>query len=147
MDEIENIFKKYRTDEMLDKLGALDDIDEFASIFYADNADIYDCITRMKNAERNPTGFSLSDAPILGLLVRTWKLLKETVRFYNEKNSDALSALKRTIIEASGTALYLLKNDEAVVEDYRKCSYKSRLRIYRDLEGDSPFLETKAGKR
>lgn len=35
-----------------------------------------------------------------------------------------------------------------VVEDYRKCSYKDRLRILRDIEKDgSAFYETKAGKR
>jgi DNA polymerase III sliding clamp (beta) subunit (PCNA family) len=31
--------------------------------------------------------------------------------------------------------------------DYRKCSYKDRLRILRDLEDGSRFFETKAGQR
>ena len=34
-----------------------------------------------------------------------------------------------------------------VIEDYRKCSYKDRLRLLRDLENGSPFFDTKAGKR
>ncbi len=33
------------------------------------------------------------------------------------------------------------------MEDYRKCSYKDRLRILRNLEAGLPFFETKAGKR
>lgn len=31
--------------------------------------------------------------------------------------------------------------------DYRKCSYKDRLRILRDLEGGSAFFDTKPGQR
>ena len=34
-----------------------------------------------------------------------------------------------------------------LIEDYRKCSYKDRLRILNDLEEGSAFFETKAGKR
>jgi len=35
----------------------------------------------------------------------------------------------------------------AAIEDYRKCSYKDRLRILRELESGSAFFDTKAGKR
>lgn len=44
-------------------------------------------------------------------------------------------------------ATYLMTNDVAVIDDYRKCSYKSRLRILCDLQIRSSFYATKAGKR
>lgn len=114
---------------------------------YKDVAEIYDCITRVKNVERNPTGYSLNDAPILGLLVRVWKLLKEILSYYEKQNADIISILERPLIEASVTAHYLLINKDSVVEDYRKCAYKGRLRILRDLKEGSYFLETNGGKR
>jgi uncharacterized protein DUF5677 len=55
--------------------------------------------------------------------------------------------LERPLIEASVFATYLMTKDRSVIEDYRKCSYKDRLRILRDLENGSAFYETKAGKR
>ncbi len=44
-------------------------------------------------------------------------------------------------------ATYLMTNDRSVVEDYRKCSYKDRLRLLRKLAEGSTFYETKSGKR
>jgi len=32
-----------------------------------------------------------------------------------------------------------VQSDQSVIEDYRECSYKDRLRILRDLEQGSPF--------
>ena len=84
------------------------EINTFAATFYKDVADIYDCITRIRNIERNPTGFSLHDAPILGLLVRVWKLLKEIIKYYEADNAEIISVLERPLIEASVTATYLL---------------------------------------
>jgi len=101
----------------------------------------------VKNATRNPTGFNLHDAPILGLLVKVWKLLKEILKYYEEDNAEIISILERPLIEASILATYLMRSDISVVEDYRKCSYKDRLRLLQDLERGSPFFETKAGKR
>ena len=40
-----------------------------------------------------------------------------------------------------------MTNDPSAIEDYRKCSYKDRLRILRDLESGSVVFESKAGKR
>jgi hypothetical protein len=130
-----------------ERIDSLEGINQFAFTFYKDVAEIYDCLTRVKNVERNPTGFSLNDAPILGLLVRIWKLLKEIIKYYEQSNAEIISILERPLIEASVVATYLMSNDESVVEDYRKCSYKDRLRILRDLESGSAFYETKAGKR
>lgn len=147
MDEIRNITQKYDA-AYVDQIGkSLEDLNRFALTFYKDAAEIYDCLTRVKNVGRNPTGFSLNDAPILGLLVRVWKLLKEIIRYYEENNAEIIGILERPLIEASVVASYLMTSDPSVIEDYRKCSYKDRLRILRDLESGSAFYETKAGKR
>lgn len=147
MDEIRDIVKKCDAEYVRDGLASLQEINKFALTFYKDVAEIYDCLTRVKNSARNPTGFSLEDAPILGLLVRIWKLLKEIIKYYEQNNAEIISILERPLIEASVVATYLMISDPSVIEDYRKCSYKDRLRMLRDLESGSAFFETKAGKR
>ena len=147
MDEIRKITEKYDVAFVKDGLGSLEAINEFALTFYKDVAEVYDCITRIRSIERNPKGFTLEDAPILGLLVRVWKLLKEVIIYYERNNAEIIAILERPLIEASVVATYLLTNGQNVIEDYRKCSYKDRLRILRDLENGSAFFDTKAGKR
>ena len=147
MEEIAEVLKKYDEEYVRDHLTDTASINTFALSFYKDAADIYDAVTRVRNLERNPNGFDLHDAPILGLLVRVWKLLKEILKYYEEDNAEIISILERPLIEASVIATYLLQSDNSVIVDYRKCSYKDRLRILRNLEGGSPFYETKAGKR
>ncbi|MGR5093871.1 DUF5677 domain-containing protein [Vibrio maritimus] len=147
MDEIEKIISRYDEAYVGDSLRTLEDINRFTGTFVKDVAEIYDCITRIRNIERNPTGFDLEDAPILGLLTRMWKLLKEIVIYYEKDNAEIISILERPLIEAAVTAEYLLKSDSDVIEDYRKCSYKDRLRMLRELKEGSRFFETKAGKR
>lgn len=147
MEEIAQIMSRYSEEYVSESLKSLDDINRFTGTFVKDAAEIYDCITRIKNVDRNPTGFSLEDAPILGLLTRIWKLLKEIVIYYERNNAEIISILERPLLEASITAQYLMKNDATVMEDYRKCSYKDRLRILRELKQGSRFFETKAGKR
>lgn len=147
MEELIKITQKYDADYIRKGLGTLDDINKFAFVFFRDVAEIYDCLTRLKNIDRNPTGFSIHDAPILGLLVRVWKLLKEIVAYYEQDNGEIIGILERPLLEAAVVAHFLLGQNADVMADYRKCSYKDRLRILRDLEGGSPFYETKAGKR
>ncbi|MGH6847693.1 MAG: DUF5677 domain-containing protein [Methylocella sp.] len=147
MDEIRKITEKYDGAFVREGLSSLQEINKFALRFYKDVAEIYDCLTRIKNVERNPIGFALDDAPILGLLVCIWKLLKEIINYYKQDIAEIISILERPLIEASVVATYLMTNDRSVIEDYRKCSYKDRLRILRDLESGSAFCETKAGKR
>ena len=147
MEEIHNITEKYDAACVSSGLDSLETINKFALTFCKDVADIYDCVTRIKNVERNPSGFSINDAPILGLLVRVWKLLREIIKYYERDNAEIISILERPLIKASVVASYLMSASDSVVEDYRKCSYKSRLRILRDLESGSAFYETKAGKR
>ncbi len=147
MEEIAKVLRKYDEEYVRENFSDAPSINAFALSFYKDAADIYDAITRVRNVERNPTGFDLGDAPILGLLVRVWKLLKEILKYYEENNAEIISVLERPLIEACVIATYLMQNDKCVVEDYRKCSYKDRLRMLRDLEQGSRFFETKAGKR
>jgi hypothetical protein len=70
MEEIFKITEKYDADYVRDGLSSREAVNRFALTFYKDVAEIYDGLTRVKLADRNPTGFGLADAPILGLLVR-----------------------------------------------------------------------------
>jgi len=147
MEEIAQVLKKYDEEYVRQHFTDTASINAFALSFYKDAADIYDAVTRVRNLERNPNGFDLQDAPILGLLVKVWKLLKEIIKYYEQNNAEIISILERPLIEAAVMSTYLMRSDNLVVEDYRKCSYKDRLRILRDLESGSRFYETKAGKR
>jgi hypothetical protein len=147
MDELDAIIDKYMERPLREHFDSLDEINQFAITFYKDVAEIYDCLSRVKNRARNPSGYTLDDAPIIGLLVRIWKLLKETIRYHIENNAEFVAIFQRTLIETAVTATYLLKHDAAVLEDYRKGSYKDRLRILRDAKNGSAFSKTKAGKR
>lgn len=147
MQEIAAYMDKYDTAYIRHHLDDPAKLNAFATIFFQDVVAVYDAITRIKNVDRNPQGFDLHDAPILGLLIRVWKLPKEITRYYGENNAEVISVLERPVIEGSVMASYLMMSSNEVVEDYRKCSYKDRLRIIKMLEEGSPFLETKAGKR
>lgn len=147
MNELEDIFN--RSKKNLKELNSetVDSLNSYASLFIIDVADIYDCITRIKNIERNQSGYSFDDAPIIGLLVKIWKLLKEIAVFYEKDKAEMINILERPLLESAITASYLMKSDSSVIADYRKCSYKDRLRILREFKKDSPFFDTKSGKR
>ncbi|MBO9100739.1 MULTISPECIES: DUF5677 domain-containing protein [unclassified Rhizobium] len=147
MEEFERITNKYKPDYIEKHFESLEEIHVFSLQFFKDVADIYDGITRLRNLDRNPSGFSIDDAPILGLLVRVSKLLKECVKSHKAENAEVIAIFERPLIEATTIATYLMRNDGAVMEDYRKCSYKDRLRLLRKLKEGSPFSDTKAGKR
>ena len=147
MEELSQITDKYKPDYVREGLSSLDSLNRFALVFYKDVAEIYDCLTRLKHIERNPSGFSLGDAPILGLLVRIAKLLKEVIAYYERDNAEIISILERPIVEAATVATYLMRHGPDVMVDYRKCSYKDRLRILRNLEAGSAFFDTKPGQR
>lgn len=147
MEELKNITDKYTPDFLNNGLGSLEELKKLSFVFFSDVAEIYDCLTRLKNVERNPSGFSIDDAPILGLLVRIAKLLKEVVAYYERDNAEVIGIIERPILEAATIASYLMSHGQDVRLDYRKCSYKDRLRILRELEAGSPFFETKSGQR
>jgi hypothetical protein len=147
MNEIEAVTRKYDAQYVDRVFSSLEETNKHALTFYKDVAEIYDAVTRCRNVERHPTGFGLDDAPILGLLTRVWKLLKLSLRFYEEQNAEYIGFIERPIIEASVTATYLMTHGSDVIRDYRHCSYKDRLRILRELKKGSPFYDTKAGNR
>ena len=147
MQEIVDIIEKYKAVDLGKQLSSEEGLKEFSTMFYEDVAEIYDAVTRIRNVERNPTGFSLNDAAILGLLVRIWKLLKEVVAYYKADNGQIVSHFDRQIVESAITASYLLiKEEDQAVEDYRKCSYKNRIKALEEA-ADSEFYKTPAGVR
>ena len=147
MEELDVIIQKYHVRMLTTHFQSLEEINGFAIHFFGDAAEIYDCLTRLRNLERNPSGYSLDDAPIIGLLVRMWKLLKEAIRYHAEDNAEFIAIFQRTLLETAVTATYLLKHDRTVIVDYRKCSYKDRIRLLEDARKGSLFMKTKAGER
>ena len=147
MEEIYNRLLSYKDLDIDNKISTFAGLVEFSATFYQDVAEIYDAITRLKNIERNPTGFNFNDAAILGLLVRIWKILKEIVYYYKKNNADILSLLDRQLIETAIIAKYLLVNGDKAIIDYRKCSYKDRINIIMDIKENPDFWKTKPGKR
>lgn len=93
MEEIARILKKYDEAYIRENFADTASINTFALSFCKDAADIYDAVARVRNVDRNPTGFDLNDAPILGLLVRVWKLLKEVLKYYEQDNAEIISIL------------------------------------------------------
>jgi len=147
MQEFSLIMEKYQAEYIARHFSSLEGLHAFSLSFFKDVAEVYDAITRVRNTERNPTGYSINDAPILGLLVRISKLLKECVKYHEQDNAEVIAIFERPLIEATTLASYLMLNGDEVIEDYRKCSYKDRLRLLRELKEGSPFFNTKAGKR
>lgn len=146
MQELADIIEKYKSIDINKQLVSKEGLKGFSTVFYEDVAEIYNGVTRIKNIERNPTGFSLNDAAILGLLVRIWKLLKEVVTYYKSDNGQIISHFDRQIVESAITASYLLLKDDQTIEDYRKCSYKSRVKALEEAESKK-FYSTPAGIR
>jgi hypothetical protein len=147
MIEFTEITEKYQPSYIEKHFSSLEGLHAFSVNFFKDVAEIYDALTRIRNLERNLTGYSINDAPILGLLVRISKLLKECVKYHAQNNAEVIAIFERPLIEATTIASFLMLKGDAAIEDYRKCSYKDRLRILRELESGSVFFDTKAGKR
>lgn len=147
MDEIRNIRAKYDRAYLERLFASTPEEDQLALAFYEDAAEILEILSRLKNIDRNPTGFSMDDAPILGLLVRTWKLLKLIIWIYREDSVEYAAIAERSLIEAAVTATYLIRSDESTMEDYRRCSYRSRLKILEQAASGSKYYRSKAAHR
>ena len=147
MDEIQDILAKYDR-AYLERLSAsTPEADQLALAFFEDVAEILDTLSRLKNVERNPTGFLIDDAPILGLLVRTSKLLKLIVWIYKEDSAEYAAIAERSLIEVAVTATYLLRSDKSTMEDYRRCSYRNRFKMLEQAASGSEYYRSKAGHR
>ena len=117
MDELIQITEKYQPSYIEQHFGSLEGLHVFSTQFFKDVAEIYDVITRLRNIERDVTGYSIDDAPILGLLVRISKLLKECVKYHEQDNAEVIAIFERPLIEATTIASYLMLNDSIVMED------------------------------
>lgn len=146
MDEIDERLKKY-SNLQLENISRYKELIDYSRIFYSDVAVFYDTFTRIKNVERNPSGYDKNDAAILGLLVRIWKIFKEITRYYNENNADLITLLDRQLIESAVVAKYLLISDESVIIDYRKCAYKNRIKIIEEEKENPDSYSSPPGKR
>ncbi len=147
MDEIQDILAKYDRDYRARLLASTPEADQLTLTFYEDVAEILDVLSRLKNIERNPTGFSIDDATILGLLVRTWKLLKLILWIYREDSAEFAAIAERSLIEVAVTATYLLRSDKLTLEDYRRCSYRNRLQMLEQAASGSEYYNSKPGRR
>jgi hypothetical protein len=54
VEEIQAVLAKYDEGYLRDGLVSGEPLERFATRFYADSAEIYDAITRIRNVERNP---------------------------------------------------------------------------------------------
>lgn len=147
MEEIQAVMAKYDDEYVGNWIKSEGEAQGFELTFFQDVGEIYDSMTRVRNVERNSTGFPLQDAPILGLLVQTWKLLKLIIWLYQESKLEFIPIAERSFIEVSVTAAYLLKCDHSVIRDYRLCSFKNRLAILEQLETNPDLSASKAGQR
>ena len=147
MDAIQAILTKYDSDYLSRFSACTPEADQLAMGFYEDAAEILDILSRIQNVERNPTGFSIDDAPILGLLVRTWKLLKLVIWIYKEDSAEHAAVAERSLIEVSVTATYLLRSGPSTMQGYRRCSYGNRFKILEQAASGAAYYQSKAGRR
>ena len=146
MDEIQDILAKYDRAYLACVFASTPKTDRLALAFYEDVAEILDILSRLRNSERNPTGFSTDDASILGLLVRTWNCLL-IVWIYKEHSAEYAAIAQRWLIEVAVTATYLLRSDKSTLGDYRRCSYRNRVRMLKQAASGSEYYRSKAGHR
>ena len=147
MEETDQIWLKYEEQGLLDRVESLDDVNRLALTFCEDVTRNYRLVTLRRNPNRDPFGYGLDDAPIVGLLTRVAKLFRLVCKFYELGNGDHLSVFSRPLIESAIVATYLLMEGNEAVEDFRRCSYKNTLRILRDHQSGSEFFRTPAGAR
>ena len=147
MQEVDRIWLKYEQDGLLDRIDSLEDVNRLALVFGRDVVRTFELTTLLRNPERNPSGYDLSDAPIVGLLVRVAKLFRLVCRFYELGNGEYLAVFSRPLIESAIIASYLLSEGDEAIKDFRRCSYKDTLRILRDSDSGSEFFLTAAGQR
>ena len=147
MSDIEQIWLKYDDESLLSRLRSLDDVNRLALTFCEDIARTYRFVTIRGNTTRDPFGYGLAEAPIVGLLTRVAKLLRLICKCYKLGNGDHLAVFSRPLIESAIVATYLLQEGDEAVEDFRRCSYKHTLRILREHENGSEFFRTPAGQR
>ena len=76
MNGSDRIWLKYEEQGLLDHLESLDDVNRLALTFCKDVARTFRLVTVQRNLSRDPSGYDLTDAPIVGLLTRIAKLFR-----------------------------------------------------------------------
>ena len=148
LQEVEKLVERYREPHDRALLTAQSAKESRWEVFFRDVTEVLDVVCRMRETDRNPTGFSKDEAPILGLLVRTCKLLRTTMWAFDSGKARCALISERAAIEAAVMAQYLMRSGPDVVADYRRCAFRDRLEILRRAEeGDSVVCGTPAGKR
>ena len=147
MQEIDRIWLKYEEGRFFARTESLDEVNRLALTFGNDVAQTLRLLTLLRNPDRNPSGYGLSDAPLIGLLTRVAKLFRLVCKFYELGNGEYLSVFSRPLIESAIVATYLMREGDEAVKDFRRCSYKDTLRIFRDRDSGSEFFGTAAGQR
>ena len=95
MSNIEQVWLKYHDQSLLNRLDSLDDVNRLALTFSQDVARTYRFVTIRGNASREPFGYGLAEAPIVGLLTRVAKLLRLICKFYKRDTADHLAGRGR----------------------------------------------------
>ena len=73
--------------------------------------------------------------------------MKLILWIYREDSAEFATIAERSLIEVAVTATYLLRSDELTLEDYRRCSYRNRLRILEQASSGSKYYHSKPGRR
>jgi hypothetical protein len=142
LSELQKIYLKYQSIE-IPSIGAdHNKLARFSSMFFSDTVLIFEIITRLQNIVRNQSGFSLFDAPILGLLVKVSKTLLEMVLAYEAGNSYLVKLLQGIVFESAILARYLLEASPETLEDYRRCSFKNTLSVCETLSFQSELTSS-----
>ena len=101
MREIDRIWLKYEEGRFFARIQSLDEVNRLALTFGSDVAQTLRLLTLLCNPDRNPSGYGLSDAPLIGLLTRVAKLFRLVCKFYEIGNADYLSVFSRPLIESA----------------------------------------------
>ncbi|NQU05881.1 MAG: hypothetical protein HQ568_07295 [Calditrichaeota bacterium] len=78
-------------------------------------------------------GYSIDEAPIIGLFVRIFKLYDALTYHYCENHGEIVVLFKRPIFESYVTMNYLIKNGLESCRSYRMSSFASAIKHYRHI--------------
>jgi hypothetical protein len=101
--------------------------------------------TLTEDESKNPNkGFDLSDAVIIGHLVRIYKLYDQLSFFVANNKGEISSIFSRLLFETFVTLKYLIIKGESSINNYIKVSFKSTIKQYayiKELESQRELIE------
>ena len=86
------------------------------------------------NIKKNPKGYTIDEAPIVGLMVRSYKLYDKCVYFISKRQGEISFIFSRMIIESIITMIYLISKGRTSIQSFRKCAYRGRIQNLKILE-------------